>query len=291
MIVTNKVCLITGPTNGIGLESAKMMLENGYDLIFGSRNAKLTEERVLEIKSDYPEANIHSYHLDLSSFQSVRDFAYHIKNDFNKIDIMINNAGIMIPPYELTEDGNESQFQVNHLGHFLLNNLLFHLITDRIIVVSSIASYKGEINFDDLNSKNNYRAFKAYRQSKYANLIYGLLLDDKLKTSNSVVKCIVAHPGITKTNLMSRGKSKKANYISDTIMKLFSQKTSAGAECIVYAALEPSLNGGECIGPSGHAQRKGTPSLDRTMIAKYDENDAEKLWEISEEITSEKFNI
>ena len=195
----------------------------------------------------------------------------------------------MVPPLKLTKQGYELQFGTNHLAHFALTGLLLPLMKDipgsRVVTVSSIAARGGKIHYDNLDAKKGYGAFKFYSQSKYANLLFGKRLDNILKGRSYQTKSIVCHPGVSATNLTSRGSGKPSPGILSWGFRLVGQPAHMGALPTLFAATEPNLKGGELIGPDGWDNWRGYPAVSNDMNRYYKESVAEKLFNISTEIT------
>ncbi len=253
------------------------------------RDIKKGEDAVNEIQKTYNETNIQIMELDLSDLSSVSQFAENFKHKYNKIDLLINNAGVMIPPYSKTKDGFELQIGVNHLGHFALTSQLFDLIktTDHsgIVNVSSIAHKQGIIDFNDINSEKKYKKMKAYGQSKLANLLFTFELNRKIKKADLSVLSVAAHPGWTHTNL-----SRHIGF-SDFISPVFAQKQSMGALPILYAAVAEDVNSGDYFGPGGWREIKGYPKKVESNELSHDLQTAAELWQVSEEMTKVKFVV
>ncbi len=286
--LTGKVVIVTGASSGLGLETASALAAKGATLIMAVRNTTKGEEAAKLIKATHPHAALHVMKLDLSDLISVRTFAEEFKNQYNTLSILINNAGIMVPPLSLTKDGFESQFGTNHLGHFALTGLLLERLIQtpgsRIVALSSLAADSGKIHFDNLDGANGYRAFQFYAQSKLANLLFSRELDYKLKEHGVDAISVAAHPGVSFTNLASRNSGKQTNKVVGFLFKLVAQPASMGALPTLYAATEP-LNGGEFIGPDGKGRRKGYPTIDQTIEKLYDQDVSKRLWTLSEELT------
>ena len=195
--------IITGANTGIGKEAAIDLAQRGARVIIACRSADRAEAALQEIRRRSGSGNVVYYNLNLASLQSVRSFAQHVLKEEPRLDILINNAGIMRCPYWKTEDGYEMQFGVNHLGHFLLTTLLLERLkeapTARIVVVSSLGYKRGSINFDDINSEKDYDPMVAYCQSKLANNLFTVALAKRLQGTNVTVNCL--HPGIIWTEL------------------------------------------------------------------------------------------
>ncbi|OCA90608.1 short-chain dehydrogenase [Bacillus sp. FJAT-27225] len=292
---TGKVAVITGGNSGIGFEAAKVLAEKGAEVILAIRNIEKGEAAIKKIKSAYPDASIGILKIDLSDLASVRQFALEFNSRYPKLDILINNAGIMIPPLSKTKNGFESQFGNNHLGHFALTGLLLDKLKatpgSRVITVSSLAAHKATIDFDNLDGSKGYRAFKFYGQSKLANMLFGRELNNRFKENGIDVKSIVCHPGISNTNLSSRNSGKPANKFVVFLSNYFLQTAEMGALPTLYAATESSLEGGEYIGPDGKKAHKGYPRIEGVINSLFQEETALKLWDMSENMTGVSYNF
>ncbi|MDA9121392.1 oxidoreductase, partial [Flavobacteriales bacterium] len=200
-----KIAVVTGANTGLGYETALGLASKNCKVIMACRNRDKAEKAMADIRKEVPNAGLEFIKLDLNSSKSVREFAKAYKEKYDRLDLLINNAGLMIPPLMRTEDGFESQFGVNHLGHFLLTNLLFPAIekTDnaRVVSLSSIAHKNGRIHFDDPNWEKSYSRSDAYNQSKVACLMFAYELQRRLNDSGSTVISVAAHPGVSDTEL------------------------------------------------------------------------------------------
>ena len=286
---SGKIALITGANSGIGLETVRELARKGAQVILAVRNPKKGEAAVADIKAELPTSNLSVELLDLASLDSVRDFAKRINGSIDRLDLLINNAGIMAPPYRKTVDGFESQFGTNHLGHFLLTALLFPLLkstnASRIVNVSSGAHRFGNLDFEDLNwEKRKYSRWKSYGDTKIANLYFTYELTRRLDNSGLNIMTTAAHPGWTATNLQKGA-------VLQMLNKLFSQDAAMGALPTLMAATEPSSKPGEYYGPSGKNERKGHPIRVDSNSLSQDQNIAERLWQVSEELTGVSFSI
>ncbi len=268
--MNKKTILITGSTDGIGLQTAIELLNRNFHVIFHGRNQQRLK-RALNIalsKTNAAKANVDSIVFDLASLEEIRLGAKTIKNKFNKIDVLINNAGVYLPKLTFTKDGFEATFGINHLSHFLLTNLLLELIErsdeGKIISVSSIAHSRGDIDFENLNAEKFYEPYFAYAQSKFANILFTYRLAKKLSGKNIAVNCL--HPGVISTKLLHAG----FNIQGDNVEK--------GARTSVFLASQPNSVTG-----SGNyfIDDKPAPSAPAT----YDEDLQIKLWEISSKMT------
>ncbi len=291
--LSGKRIVITGGGSGIGFEAASVLASKGAEVILAVRNMEKGERAAGLIKEKYPASTVSAMYIDLGDLKSINIFANEFKERFNSLDVLINNAGVMIPPYKKTKDGFELQFGTNHLGHFALTGLLLPLITStpesRIVIVSSIASRGAEIYFDNLDGSKGYNRMKFYRQSKYANMLFGVDLNTLLKNINSNSICVICHPGISSTNLMSRGSGKESGKIMKFLFNLFAQTAAQGALPTLYAATCKQLKGGEYVGPDGKENHKGNPAISPEINTLYNSVVAAKLWEASEQLTGVTF--
>jgi len=286
---TGRVAIVTGSNSGIGFETARVLAEKGATVVMACRNLEKAGPKADEIRSAHPGANVEVMELDLSDLDSVRRFSEAFRARHSRLDLLINNAGIMVPPYGQTEQGFETQFGVNHLGHFALTGSLLDLITStrgsRIVTVSSIAHYLSKIQFSDLNWEKGYKAQPAYGQSKLANLLFTYELQRRLAAAGKDTLAVAAHPGWTETNLQAHAKAVKF------MNRFLAQKPLMGALPTLYAATEPSVNGAEYYGPSGFMEMNGPPKRVKSNKRSYDQNVAKQLWDVSEELTGVHFQI
>ena len=284
-----KTIIITGGSSGIGLEAAKVLSSKGAEVILAVRNMEKGEQAMKLIKELSPDSKIEVMHIELSDLESVKLFAESFALKHKKLDMLINNAGVMVPPLKHTKQGYELQFGTNHLAHYTLTGLLLPLMTgvpgSRVVTVSSIAARGGKINFNNLDAKKGYIPFKFYSQSKYANLLFGKKLDNILKERGAETISIICHPGVSATNLTSRGSGKPSPGILSWGFRLIGQPASMGALPTLFAATQPGLKGGEFIGPDGWDNWRGYPVVTNELQKHYKESDAEELWRVSKEIT------
>ncbi len=289
--LTGKRVIITGGASGIGYAAAVKLAGKGADVVLAVRTVEKGEKAAAKLKLSYPGAKVTVMHLDLGDLDSVKQFAQQFAVQYSKLDILINNAGVMVPPYRKTEQGFELQFGVNHLGHFALTGLLLPLLSAtpgaRIVTVSSIAARKAKIDFDNLDGSKGYNPMTFYRQSKLSNLLFAIELQNRLN-GNGLVS-VACHPGISATNLVSRGSGKEAGWLVKQLMKLFIQSAEMGSLPTIYAATAPELKGGEYIGPDGPNGTRGYPLVTDESKKLYKPDLATKLWEVSETLTGVKF--
>ena len=279
-----KVVIVTGATSGIGLEAAKVLAKKNAIVIMAVRNLEKGNTAFNRIKRNWPEADIKIMELDLASLISVRNFTDTFRQTFSRLDLLINNAGVMIPPYQKTADGFELQMGTNHLGHFALTLQLIDLIKatpeSRIVNVSSMAHKAGHINFNDLHwKKRKYKKWSAYGDSKISNLYFIFALQKRLEQENSHVIVAAAHPGWTATKLQ-----RHAGLFS-VLNPVFAQTIPMGALPTLYAATADDVKSGQFFGPSGFMEIKGYPKKVISNTRSRDPQVAEKLWKISEELT------
>lgn len=280
---TGRICIVTGANSGIGLSDARILAGKGATVILACRNMDKANAALQSIRSAVPQANVRASVLDLSSLASVREFAARFAGEQDRLDLLLNNAGVMIPPKMETVDGFELQFGTNHLGHFLLTGLLLPLLRkapgSRVVTVSSIAHSMGRIDFDNLNAEHGYSRMRAYAQSKLANLIFALELQRRLQRSGATVQSLGAHPGATKTDLG------RHRFYANLVIKLVAMEADGGAMPTLRAATDPKAMGGEYYGPAGLFAMRG-PAVKEKLIARaIDTAVAERLWAISERLT------
>jgi len=290
-----RVGVVTGANSGIGLVTARELARAGARVVLACRNSEKGAAAVREIQAAVPNAEVELASLDLGSLESVRSFAGRFKADHERLDLLINNAGVMAPPRRLTADGFELQFGTNHLGHFALTGLLLDRMDGRndarVVTVSSVAHRMGRINFDDLQAERKYGRWRAYGQSKLANLLFAFELDRRLREAGSAVRSVAAHPGYAATNLQSAASPMPDRLFMAVTNRLLAQSAEMGALPTLYAATQPSLEGGTYIGPDGLFEQRGYPKPVGTTPAARDEEVARKLWEASEQLTGVHFRI
>lgn len=286
------VALITGANTGLGFETARALARTKMKVVMACRSNERCARAKKLIMNEIPDANIEMMSVDLSRLASVRKFAGEFHSRFNRLDLLINNAGIMIPPYSKTEDGFESQMGTNYFSHFLLTGLLFKLLTgtpgSRIVSLASIAHRKGFINFDDLSWEKGYSPMVAYRQSKLACLVFAFELQRRLEKEGYGTISVAAHPGVSLTELV-RHIPKWLLFIGKPLTSLMTHSPEKGALPIVYAALGKDVKGGEYFGPTGRQEWTGKPGRAVAEPHSRDKELGKKLWEISEKLTGIKY--
>lgn len=292
-----KVILVTGGNIGLGYESVKMLSAKGAEVILACRNMTKGEYAKSKILQKYKSAKIEVLKLDLASLDSIRKFSELVKSKYSKLDILINNAGVMWCPYKKTTDNFELQLGTNHLGHFALTGLLFDLLkktkNSRIVNISSGAHHMGEINFDDLMwEKRIYNKREAYAQSKIANLYFTYELQRKISKAGYSIKAVAAHPGRSNTNLAQHLGNIVVNaIIKNVLMPIMTQSAKKGALPGIRAAVDPNVKGGEYYGPDGYKERKGFPVKVKSNKLSHDIYIAKRLWGISEDLTGVRYKL
>lgn len=285
-----KTAVVTGASSGIGYEAARVLANKGVTVVIAVRNVGKGRAAADKIVAQNEDAVVKILELDLANLESVRGFAEEFKRTHERLDLLINNAGVMIPPYSKTADGFELQFGTNHLGHFALTAHLSGVLTvtekARIVNVASAAHKTGEINFDDLMwERRSYSAWKAYSASKIANLYFTFGLDKRLKENGLDTLAAAAHPGWTATELQ-----RHSTFI-EMLNGIFAQDATMGALPTLRAAFDQNVKGGEYFGPGGFMELWGHPIEVSPNRLSRDERIAERLWSVSEELTGVSFDF
>jgi NAD(P)-dependent dehydrogenase (short-subunit alcohol dehydrogenase family) len=286
---SGRVALVTGANSGLGFVTARELARAGARVVMACRNEVKGREAVRAVEVRAPGAAVELELLDLASLESVRAFAERMGESHPEIDLLINNAGVMAPPRTETADGFELQLGTNHLGHFALTGLLLESLEGRedarIVTLSSGAHRGGRIAFDNLDGRRHYFRWSAYSQSKLANLMFALELDRRLRAAGSSVKSLAAHPGWSATNLQTSGPPRLDAVLMAPVNRFYAQSDEMGALCTLYAATVPGLDGGTYIGPDGLGEMRGHPTRVSPSKTARDEEQARRLWEVSEERT------
>ena len=294
--LSGKTIIVTGSNSGIGFESIKYFSAKGAQTILACRsikNGKLAKGQILE---KHPSAKIDVMNLDLADLESIHLFVKKFNETHSKLDVLLNNAGI-ICPYEKTKDGFEIQIGTNHLGHFALTGLLLNLLKNtkgsRVVNVSSIGHKSGKMDFDNLMFENGrYSIFKAYANTKLANLLFTYELQRKFEKFNVGCIAVAAHPGVAKSNLSKHIIKKPLYRIGMAIANsMMSQSTSMGALSEIRAAVDPLVKGRDYFGPGGFQEWKGHPVKVKSNDTSHDLKSAKKLWEISEKLTKTEYDF
>ncbi|MEB3415448.1 oxidoreductase [Alteriqipengyuania sp. WL0013] len=289
---SGKTAIVTGANTGIGYEIARHLAMKGARVVLACRDEDKARDAIAEIAADAPDASLDFLALDLADLDSVARAAQQAKEE-ERIDLLVNNAGVMMPPLGHATAGTELQFAVNHLGHFALAAQLVDKLAEngggRVVVQSSIAHKSGNIDFDNLDASKYYARSPFYSQSKLANLLFALELDRRLRAAGSPVASIACHPGVAATEL-TRHIGFAALFTP--VMKIVLNTPEQGAIPALQAATDPEAQGGDYYGPRGLLEARGNTSgrAYATRRAR-DEALAKKLWERSEELTGIDFRI
>jgi NAD(P)-dependent dehydrogenase (short-subunit alcohol dehydrogenase family) len=282
--LSGKVAVVTGANSGIGYETARALAEKGADVVMACRSVQKGNEAADKIRALEPRGSVEVMQLNLADLDSVRQFVEAFNAQHDRLDLLINNAGIMMTPYGKTAQGFEQQFGVNHLGHFALTGLLFERIKEtsgsRVVTVSSTYHRLGKIDFDDLHCEEKaYGRQTAYGQSKLANLLFTYELQRKMDRAGLDMVAVAAHPGWSETNLQRHAG------LFDFMNRFVAQEAAMGALPTLYAATAPDVRGGDYYGPDGFMERAGHPKKVSSNGRSHDEAVAERLWRVSEDLT------
>ena len=289
--LTGKVIVVTGANSGIGFEAAKAFARKGAQVVLACRNLEKGQAALAAIQAEVPDAQAEIMLLDLASLASVQQFANALQAEHDRLDVLVNNAGIMMVPYGATEDGFERQLGTNHLGHFALTGLLIDLLLNtpgsRVVNVSSGGHRMGNMDFANLNYEggNGYSPQRAYGRSKLANLLFTYELQRRFQASGADALAAAAHPGASNTNL--------GTHLYDLwyfkpfvpLLDRLIQNAAMGALPTIRAAVDPGVQGGDYYGPNGFMEQGGYPVQVQSNAASHDRADARQLWQVSEEMT------
>jgi NAD(P)-dependent dehydrogenase (short-subunit alcohol dehydrogenase family) len=290
---TGRVAIVTGANSGLGLDTATVLADKGAHVVLAVRNLDKGNQAADRIRAKNANAVVSLQELDLTSLDSVRKAADQLRADYPRIDLLINNAGVMyVPTRETTKDGFEMQFGTNHLGHFaltgqLLDNLL-PVEGSRVVTVSSVGHrILARIHFDDLQLERRYNRVESYGQSKLANLLFTYELQRRLAAKGTPTIAAAAHPGVADTELMRHLPAA----IPDFLWRPFSQPAARGALPILRAATDPKVEGGQYYGPDGIGEIQGHPKLVKSSAQSHNEDIQRRLWAVSEELTGVTFPV
>uniref|UniRef100_A0A5Q5CBF2 Short-chain dehydrogenase/reductase SDR n=1 Tax=Mycobacterium sp. (strain JLS) TaxID=164757 RepID=A0A5Q5CBF2_MYCSJ len=288
---SGRTAVVTGANTGLGLETAKALAARGAHVVLAVRDTEKGKRAADEIAAAHPEAAVSVQSLDLGSLRSVRAAAEALKADFPRIDLLINNAGVMYPPKQTTEDGFELTFGTNHLGHFALTGLLLENVlaapNSRVVTVSSQGHrIRAAIHFDDLQWERSYSRVGAYGQSKLSNLLFTYELQRRLDTRDAIA--VAAHPGVSNTELM---RHLHLPSVFNPLVGVLTQSPTMGALPTLRAATDPTVRGGQYFGPSGLGEIRGYPELVTSSAQSRDVDLARRLWTVSEELTGVAFPL
>jgi NAD(P)-dependent dehydrogenase (short-subunit alcohol dehydrogenase family) len=285
---SSKIVVITGANSGLGKEASRVLAKKNATIIMAVRNVKKGEVVASEIRTDFPSANIQVHQLDLGSLKSIKAFSENLSNTFDRLDILINNAGVMACPFSKTEDGFEIQMGTNHLGHFALTGYLMPLLkstkNSRLVVTSSVAHRQGNIDFSDINWENRkYNTGKAYGDSKLANLYFAYELAKRQSKDNEHPIVTIAHPGWTKTDL------DRHSGLFKFLGNIVAQTVQMGTLPSLRAATDEKAKTGNYFGPSRMMELRGHPILVQSNKLSKDAEKAKEFWALSELLTGVKY--
>jgi len=285
---TGRRAIVTGANGGLGLIAARELARKGASVVLACRNMQKGELALAEVRAAGGDAELAS--LDLGNLASVREFA---ASQERPLDLLVNNAGVMAPPRSQTADGFELQLGTNHLGHFALTGLLLERLkageAPRVVSLPSNGHRIGKINFDDLQSERRYRRWRAYGQSKLANLLFMRELDRRARAAGLPLVSVAAHPGYSATNLQFAAPPLADRIVMRVLNLVVAQSADAGALSPLYAATMPDLPGGSYVGPDGPGEWRGSPHLVGMSKRAQDPETARRLWEVSESLTGVRY--
>ncbi len=292
---SGRVAVVTGANTGIGYEAAEVLAGKGARVVIAVRNLDKGREAVDRMSRKHPGAAVSVQELDLSSLDSIRAAAEQLGAAHPRIDLLINNAGVMYPPKQVTRDGFELQFGTNHLGHFALTGLLLDRLLDvpgsRVVTVASIAhTIRADIHFDDLQWERSYNRVAAYGQSKLANLMFTYELQRRLAAAGAPTIAVAAHPGLSNTELMRHIPGSGLPGFS-ALVGLVTNSPAVGSLATLRAATDPAVAGGQYYGPSGFREMIGHPVLVESSAESHNVAVQQRLWTVSEELTGVSYGV
>jgi len=284
---SGKLAIVTGANSGLGRITGLELARHGAGVVVACRSVEKGKAAAAEIRAvaTGPEPQVQP--LDLGSLESVRGFSERYSD--RSVDLLVNNAGVMMTPQGTTSDGFELQLGTNHLGHFALTGLLLDALqrsgSARVVTLSSNEHKGGELDFDDLQGERSYSPRGAYQRSKLANAVFAIELDRRLRAAGSPVISVFAHPGYAATNLQSSGPTGAAKAVMAITNRVLAQSPERGALPTMYAATAPGVEGGNYYGPDGFQEFRGHPKEVEAIPAAYDPETGSRLWQVSEELT------
>ncbi len=282
-----RLAIVTGANSGLGYFTTLELARHGAQVVMACRSIEKGHAAAAKIQADAGAAAPSVQQLDLGSLDSVRRFADEFSG--KRVDLLVNNAGVMMTPRRTTADGFELQLGTNHLGHFALTGLLIEALgrsdSARIVTLSSNEHKAGRIDFDDLQQERDYSPRGSYQRSKLANAVFAIELDRRLRAAQSPVVSLFAHPGYSDTNLQSSGPTGVVKAVLAISNRVLAQSAERGALPTLYAATAPRVEGGEYYGPDGRGEFRGFPKRVEAIPAAYDPDIGSRLWSLSEELT------
>ncbi|MBV2233931.1 MAG: SDR family oxidoreductase [Sterolibacterium sp.] len=300
--LSGKRALVTGAASGIGFEAARGLAQHGAEVLLVDRNERAGAEALQTIRALRADAKVSFLPLDLSSQQAVREFAARLVAEGRPLDILINNAGIQpISERRTSGDGFELTFGIGHLGHFTLTAgllpLLLQSAAPRVVTVSSLVHRLGSFDWDDLQMERNYFAQRPYNQTKLANMLFGRELQRRATAKGLPLLSLIVHPGVSRTNIGSSRKGlgdfhlmdRMISVVMGVVMSVFGQSAAGGGWPTLYAATSPAVTPGGFYGPDGLGETRGAPAPAKIHKAGLDDAAAQKLWQVSEQLTGVRF--
>jgi NAD(P)-dependent dehydrogenase (short-subunit alcohol dehydrogenase family) len=288
---SGRVAVVTGANSGLGRVTALELARHGAEVVVACRSVEKGEACAAEIAAVASGPAPRVLELDLGSLDSIRAFAGELANE--RVDVLMNNAGVMMTPRETTTDGFELQFGTNHLGHFALTGLLLDAVqraeAGRIVTLSSVEHRGGRIDFDDLQMERDYDPRGSYQRTKLANAVFAVELDRRLRASGSSTASVFAHPGYSDTNLQRTGPTGVMRAVLEIGNRILAQSAERGALPQLYAATAPDVEGGDYYGPDGRGELRGHPKKVKARRTAYDPELGSRLWEVSEELTGVRY--
>ncbi|WP_343948941.1 oxidoreductase [Nonomuraea longicatena] len=290
---SERTFVVTGANSGLGLATTRAVARKGGHVILAVRDEARGRRAMADLTAGLPESRLETRPLDLADLESVRAFADGLRRDHARLDVLVNNAGVMAPPRTLSAQGHEIQFAANHLGHFALTGLLLDLLAGgadpRVVTVSSTNHRRARIFFDDLSGERKYSPMGFYNQSKLANAVFGWELHRRLAQAGSPVRSLLAHPGYTSTSLQTGGPVGLVSLLFGRILSPLAQAADQGALPQLYAATAPDAASGQFFGPDGRGELRGAPTRVRLAPTATATEIGRRLWEVSEKLTGVRF--
>ncbi len=285
---TGRTAIVTGANAGLGLETARVLAGKGAKVIMACRSKERGQAAMDTIEVENPSGSVELAIVDLSRLESVKSFAASFSAEHRSLDLLINNAGVMTPPESKTADGFELQIGVNFLGHFALTALLFPLLEategSRVVTLSSLAHRMGKIDLASFRGATRYRPWREYGQSKLACLMFAIEMQQRLDRAGIPIRSLAAHPGGTRTDLQRHS-------LMSRMLGFMMMDVQQGTLPTLYAATEPTAQGGEYFGPDGIYEMRGYPAPAKIAKQANDEEARDRLWQIAEELTGVTFEI
>ncbi len=291
--LSGRTAIVTGANSGLGFQTALALARHGASVVMACRDEVRGRQAVDRARALAPDVDVALGTLDLADLASVRRFAAWYGAGHERLDLLVNNAGVMAIPHRRTADGFEMQLGTNHLGHFALTGCLLPLLAARpgarVVTVSSVVHLFGRIAFNNLQREQRYERWTAYAQSKLANLLFAFELQRRADAAGLTLLSLAAHPGYAATNLQAVGPRMSGSRLQARLMQLgnrvFAQSDAQGALPSLYAATAPDVTGGDFYGPDGIGGVRGYPKRVKAVRRAYDEEAARRLWQVSEDLT------